>query len=141
VHKCLPLIDEATFRAQFEEDRRKLSPALLCCLYAQSLIYWRTMKQSDQHCPSLRYIWNQATEALYSELCLSPGIAVVIALLLNVSGRPVSSMMGNSVLLSSAIALAHSLGLNRDCRDWDIPEAEKDLRIRLWWAILIFDKW
>lgn len=50
-------------------------------------------------------------------------------------------MIGNGVLLGSAISLAHSLGLNRNCLGWDISIAEKCLRVRIWWAIFIYDKW
>jgi hypothetical protein len=140
-------VDESSLRAQYAADQKKpegeksISPALLACLYAQALPYWRAAKGPGKHCPNLRYIWNQATEALYSELYLSPGTSTVMAILLNVLGRPLSSMVGNGVLLGSAISLAHSLGLNRDCRDWDISSSEKGLRVRLWWAVVIADKW
>ncbi|KAF2962740.1 hypothetical protein GQX73_g10831 [Xylaria multiplex] len=96
---------------------------------------------SNQHYPDLRFIWNKANEALNSELYTSPGISAIAAILLNVAGRPLTAMIGNGVLLGSAISLAHSLGLNRNCLDWNISSSEKNLRTRLWWAIMIFDKW
>ena len=96
---------------------------------------------SSQHCPDSRFIWNLATEALFSELHLSPGISTIIAVLLNVAGRPLTYMIGNGVLLGSAVSLAHALGLNRDCWQWNIDVAEKCLRTRLWWTLVIHDKW
>lgn len=68
-------------------------------------------------------------------------MSAIIAILLNISGRPLTAMIGNGVLLGSAVSLAHSLGLNRNCLDWNISSSEKLLRTRLWWAIVIFDKW
>lgn len=141
VHLCYPLLDERAFRVQYTESKAKLSPALLSSLYAQSLVYWRQTLPEGRHCPDIRYIWNQANEALYWELYQSPGLSTIVAILLNISGRPLSSMIGNAVLLGSAISLAHCLGLNRNCLNWDITEAEKAHRIRLWWAIVVYDKW
>ena len=50
-------------------------------------------------------------------------------------------MIGNGVQLGAAVSLAHSLGLNRSPLHWDIPDAEKLLRMKLWWSLLIHDKW
>jgi Fungal specific transcription factor domain len=106
------------------------------------MVFWKYSKKlSNYHCPDTRFVWNQANEALYSELHLSPGISTIIAILLNISGRPLTSVIGNGVILGSAISLAHALGLNRDCHSWDISSAEKRLRTRIWWSIVILDKW
>lgn len=142
VHPAFPILDRDSFLNQYTAERSKLSPALLSNMYAQSIVFWKcTRNLSKQHCPNVRFMWNQATMALYSELHMSPGLSTIIAILLNISGRPLSSMLGNGVLLSSAIALAHSLGLNRDCSDWNMSQAEKSLRVRIWWAIVLYDKW
>ncbi|KAH7024789.1 fungal-specific transcription factor domain-containing protein [Microdochium trichocladiopsis] len=141
VHKCYPLLDEAAFRRQYRTAKTRLSPALLASLYAQSLVYWRQTLPAGHHCPDVRYIWNQACEALYFELYQSPGLSTIVAILLNISGRPLSSMIGNATLLGAAISLAHCLGLNRNCLSWALSDAEKGHRIRLWWAITIYDKW
>ena len=132
MHKCFPLLNDASFRAQYDAHKSSISPTLLACMYAHSLTYWRISQAPESHlqCPNLRYTWNQANEALYSELHLSPGISTAIAILLNVSGYPLTTMIGNAVLLSSAISLAHSLGLNRACLDWEISPSEKCLRAR-----------
>ncbi|KAI0158351.1 fungal-specific transcription factor [Xylariaceae sp. FL1272] len=86
-------------------------------------------------------IWNVANETLYSEIHLNPGIFTITAVLLNVGGRPTTSLIGNGVLLGAAISLAHSLGLNRNPLNWDIPDAEKLSRMKIWWDLLIHDKW
>ncbi|KAK5320768.1 hypothetical protein LTR93_006980 [Exophiala xenobiotica] len=45
-------------------------------------------------------------------------------------------------LLGWTVALAQSFGLSNDCLDWNgIPDWEKRLRRRLWWAVFVMDKW
>jgi hypothetical protein len=142
INICLPLLDYKSFKFQHKTAREKISPALLACLYAHTLVYWRYSPQlHNQRLPDVRFIWNLATEALYSELHLSPGISTVMAILLNIGGRPTTSLIGNGVQMGAAVSLAHSLGLNRDPTPWDIPHAEKLLRMKIWWSLVIHDKW
>ncbi|KAJ5100441.1 transcriptional regulator family: Fungal Specific TF [Penicillium angulare] len=142
VHPCFPLLDETTFRTQYLNAKGRISPALLACLYAHMLSFWRyDFKLSQTRCPDSRFIWNLASETVYSELHLSPGISTITAILLNIGGRPTTSMVGNGVQLGSAVSLCHSMGLNRNPLSWDIPEVEKNLRINVWWSVLIHDRW
>lgn len=138
----MPLLDEASFRRQFREHKEKISPALLACLYAHMVIYCKGSQALSRR-PHVdgRYIWNLANEAVYSELHLSPGVSIITAILLNVGGRPTTSLIGNGVLLGSAVSIAHSLGLNHNPLDWTIPDSEKYLRMKIWWALCIHDKW
>jgi hypothetical protein len=93
------------------------------------------------HPPDHRYIWVQANEALHSELFLSPGISTVISIILNVHGRPSTSMFGNGGMVGTAVALSNSLGLNRDCSAWEISPGEKALRSRIWSIVVLMDRW
>ncbi|RAH50432.1 Zn(II)2Cys6 transcription factor [Aspergillus brunneoviolaceus CBS 621.78] len=139
---CFPIFDEASFRSAYSLQRDKLSPALLCNLYANSLVYWQASSTlSTNHPPDMRFIWNQANEALHSELFLSPGISTVMSILINVCGRPSTSMFGNGGMVGTAVALANALGLHRDPSGWGISSLERSLRIRLWWLVLIHDRW
>ncbi|KAH7311684.1 fungal-specific transcription factor domain-containing protein [Stachybotrys elegans] len=139
---CFPLLDQESFRKQYRENKERISPALLACLYASTLIYWPySPTLSKSKCPDARFIWNLAIEATYSELYLSPGLSVINALILNIGGRPNTSLIGNGVLLASAVSMANSLGLNRSPLDWDIPQSEKCLRMKIWWALLVHDRW
>jgi hypothetical protein len=142
VNLCLPLLDTQFFQSQYQASKDRISPALLASLYAQSLIFWRLSPLRSQHrSPDIRFIWNLANEVLYSELHLNPGTSTITAILLNIGGRPTTSLMGNGVLLGAAVSLANSLGLNRNPLAWDIPEYEKLSRMKIWWALLIHDKW
>lgn len=136
------MLDEDSFRHQYQEGKDRVSPALLACLYANAIVYWRHSATLSQHrCPDSRFVWNLANEALYSELHLSPGMPIIKAILLNIGGRPTTSLIGNGVLVGSAVSMAHSLGLNHNPLPWSIPQSEKNLRMKLWWALLIHDRW
>lgn len=91
--------------------------------------------------PDVMFIWLQANEALNSETFLSPGLSTILAMLLNIGGRPSTSVFGNGGLVGVAVARANALGLNRDPSDWNIPHAEKIARIKVWWLIVMQDRW
>ncbi|KAL3297608.1 fungal specific transcription factor domain-containing protein [Colletotrichum asianum] len=142
VNICFPLLDEVSFKHQFQTARDRISPALLSVLYAHSMIFWKNCPDlPSEYCPDSRFIWNQATETLFSELHISPGISTIIAIILNVGGRPTTSMIMNEIQLGAAVSLAQSLGLNRDPTDWNISIPEKCLRMKIWWALVVHDKW
>ena len=142
VNRCLPLVDETSFRRQYRENKDRISPALLSSLYAHTITFWRSSPVLSQHRrPDSRFIWNLANGATYSELYLSPGMSIIEAILLNVGGRPTTSLIGNSVLLGSAVAMANSLGLNHNPVPWEIPQSEKNLRMKIWWVLIVLDKW
>ncbi|CAD0108375.1 unnamed protein product, partial [Aureobasidium uvarum] len=137
------LIDlHTSFRRTYSEHKDRLSPALLSNLYANAMTYWNNSPQLRScHPPDHRFIWVQANEALHSELFLSPGISTVISIILNVHGRPSTSMFGNGGMVGTAVALSNSLGLNRDCSAWDISPGEKALRSRIWSIVVLMDRW
>ncbi|OAA59207.1 Transcription factor [Niveomyces insectorum RCEF 264] len=140
---CFPLVDEASFRRQYTTARHRVSPALLSTLYASTLTFWPYDLQqlAAERCPDGRFVWNLASEALYAELYAAPGLATLPAVLLNVGGRPTTSMIGNGVQLGVAVALSHALGLNRNPLSWDVPQTEKHLRMKIWWCLLVHDRW
>ncbi|KAI1394427.1 fungal-specific transcription factor domain-containing protein [Hypoxylon trugodes] len=141
-NSCFPLLDEKSFRRQYTSAKEQVSPALLSSLYAHGLVYWKSELQPiDQRSPDVRFIWNLASEALQSELFLSPGISTLTAILLNIGGRPTTALVGNGIRLGSAVSLAYALGLNRDPLSWDISWSEKMLRMHTWWALLTHDRW
>lgn len=139
---CFPIFDEPSFRTSYAAHKEKISPALLCNLYANSLIYWKNSpKLRAGRTPDIRFIWNQANEALHSELFLSPGISTLMSIIINVCGRPSTSMFGNGGMVGTAVALSNALGLNRDPSSWNISPLEKSLRTRIWWLVVIHDRW
>ncbi|GKZ24237.1 hypothetical protein AbraCBS73388_011041 [Aspergillus brasiliensis] len=138
---CFPVFDETSFMNAYCTRKEEISPALLCNLYANALIYWdNSPRLRSTRSPDIRYIWNQANEALHSEIFLCPGISTVLAMLLNVCGRPSTSIFGNGGMVGTAVALSNALGLNRDPSHWNISCLEKGFRIRIWWLVVIHDR-
>ena len=50
-------------------------------------------------------------------------------------------MTGNAMAMGYAIALAQSLGMNRSPLAWPLTDVEKSVRVRVWWVIMINDRW
>ncbi|KAJ5171876.1 hypothetical protein N7492_004469 [Penicillium capsulatum] len=139
-HPAFPILDERAFSEIFKNGQGKISPALFCELFATTLTLWDYSGLHKDPKPDYQFIWNLAVEALNQDF-LAPGLSTICSVLLDMTGRPIFSVIGNTVNNGRAIALGRSLGLNHDPRKWKRPGSEKSLRIRLWWAILIHDYW
>jgi hypothetical protein len=141
LHFCFPIIDEQTFQHLWQHDSERISSTLMCDIYASALLYW---KRSDMlrgyPRPDLNFVWNQAVSALQEDF-LGPTISTVHAALLDMVGRPVGAVTGNIVNAGRVVTLAQSLGLHRDPSSWNCTTHEKNVRIRLWWGVVIHDHW
>lgn len=141
IHPCLPVIDEASFWSMWQGDRARISSPLLCQMYAVSLVFWHCSPAlRDRGQPDMAFAWNMAVVALRDDL-LAPCKTTVHASLLVITGRPTIGVTGNVVKAGSMITLAHSLALHRDPTSWQIPQAEKRIRINAWWGVIIHDYW
>ncbi|KAJ4144221.1 hypothetical protein LMH87_003111 [Akanthomyces muscarius] len=56
-------------------------------------------------------------------------------------GNDLSSSAFLWSFIGSTVGMAHSLGLQFECQMFGIPNADKRLRRRLWWALYIEEKW
>jgi hypothetical protein len=109
-----------------------LPHSLVCEIYACSLISWGTstkIELTSRPRPDIRYIWEQTVSALNDEFT-GPGFSTVLACILDLSGRPTTSMTYNAVNIGRVVALSKSL-----------DQRQKDLRVRAWWGVLIHDWW
>ncbi|PGH33859.1 hypothetical protein GX50_03338 [[Emmonsia] crescens] len=141
INSSFLIFDEASFLESYRSDNGSLPPALMCQVYAQSLIYWGQSQILAPHPkPDIRYAVNLAVAALHEEFS-APGLSTLSASLIDLTGRPIFSMTGNAINSGRTVALSHSLGLNRDPSSWKLSRAEKYQRIRLWWGVLIHDRW
>lgn len=132
---------EDSFLQRYKGGRQDLPPALVCEVYSSALIYWDCSDVLRGHPrPDICFAWNQTVAALHEDF-LAPSLSTVQAALLSLTGRPTSSITGNTINCGRTVALAHSLGLNRDPRHWRITDEEKRLRVRLWWGVLVHDCW
>ncbi|KAE8139974.1 fungal-specific transcription factor domain-containing protein [Aspergillus pseudotamarii] len=140
IHPAFPLLDEQLFMELYKAGD-KLSPVLVCYFFSVSLILWHhspVLRQFPK--PDVYFIWNLAVEALQQDF-LAPALSTMYSVLLDMGGRPIYSMLVNTINNGRAVTLAQTLGLNRDPTNWRRPRSEKSLRIRLWWAVVIHDRW
>ncbi|THC96447.1 hypothetical protein EYZ11_004096 [Aspergillus tanneri] len=92
--------------------------SLLCQVYSMSLVYWKHSPKLACHPkPDVRYAVNMTVAALHEEFS-APGLSTISAALIDLTGRPIFSMTGNA-----------------------LSRREKDHRIRLWWGVVIHDRW
>ncbi|KAM0717914.1 hypothetical protein Q7P37_006246 [Cladosporium fusiforme] len=75
----------------------------------------------------------------------TPSLAVLQTLLLLVQRRPTNKHVSDTpfkwVIMTAAVSIAQTLGLNRDPTNWPLPRWEVQLRRRLAWATFTQDKW
>ncbi|KAH3904477.1 hypothetical protein HBI56_171410 [Parastagonospora nodorum] len=141
LHPCFPILDEQTFLHLWQKNNNLVSSTLMCDMYASALLYWHRSEVLRQHPrPDLNFIWNNAITALQDDF-LGPTISTVPAALLDMLGRPVRAVTGNIVNAGRVVTLAQSLGLHRDPSSWKITVHEKNVRMRLWWGVVIHDHW
>ncbi|KAL3444556.1 fungal-specific transcription factor domain-containing protein [Aspergillus insuetus] len=141
IHPPFPILDEKTVLEAYQQDG--LPHTLACEIYAVSLILWKrspTIAATRRPAPDIKYMWNLTVSAMNDDF-LSPNFSTVLACILDLLGRPITSITYNAVNVGRVVALAQSLGLNRNPAAWGLDRRQKSLRIRTWWGILIHDQW
>ena len=75
----------------------------------------------------------------------TPSLSVVQTLLLLVQRRPTNKHVADTpvkwTMVTDAVSIAQSLGINLDPTDWPLPLWEQRLRRRLAWAVFTQEKW
>ncbi|KAI9369129.1 fungal-specific transcription factor domain-containing protein [Aspergillus egyptiacus] len=139
---AFPIFDGEAFWEAYISDCPSEPPAsLLCQVYSMSLVYWKhTPKLACHPKPDVRYAVNLTVAALHEEFS-APGLSTISAALIDLTGRPIFSMTGNAISAGRMVSLAHCLGLNRDPSNWKLSRQEQNQRIRLWWAVVVHDRW
>ncbi|OJJ42544.1 hypothetical protein ASPZODRAFT_76489 [Penicilliopsis zonata CBS 506.65] len=141
VHPAFPVLDEETVREAYAQDM--LPHTLGCEVYAGALVWWSAspvIAASRRPLPDVRYLWNLAVSALNDDF-LAPTFSTVLACVLDLAGRPITSIKYNAVNTGRVVALSQSLGLNRNPSRWGLDHRQTSLRIRTWWAVFIHDQW
>lgn len=141
MHPPFPILDKTAIIKAYKQG--VLPHALTCEIYAVALVFWQLsgkIAATGRPPPDIRYVWNLAVSAMHEDF-LSPCFSTVVACILDLLGRPITSITYNAINVGSAVALAQSLGLNRNPANWNLESPQKNLRIRTWWALLIHDYW
>ncbi|KAE9972090.1 hypothetical protein BLS_004181 [Venturia inaequalis] len=141
LHPCFPILDEEAFCDLWTREPGRISSTLVCDIYCITLLFWNKSDVLSSHPrPDLSFAWNQAVTALQDDF-MAPTVSTIESALLDMNGRPVMQVTGNIVNAGRTVTLAYSLGLHRDPTAWKATAREKNLRIRLWWGVLIQDSW
>jgi hypothetical protein len=136
IHPSFPILERSLIQHGVESQH-----TLMCEIYAIALLYWDSSPLLKKHPrPDMSYAWNLTVTALQEEF-LCPGLSTIYSVLIDLIGRPSLWLTGNLINSGRTVALAHSLGLNRNPTKWRISKRDQDVRIRLWWGILIHDRW
>ncbi|GAA6009484.1 hypothetical protein JCM10207_003798 [Rhodosporidiobolus poonsookiae] len=85
-------------------------------------------------------LWRHAL-ALVEDEYRTPTLHTVQVALIALTARPALNIGVNHIAMSRLVGAAQLLGLHLDSTHWDIPPAEKALRKKLWWLVLMQDKW
>ena len=120
---------------------------LLAAIYGHALPFcaWDEKLCVDVYTPPspdalFRIAWITCQSGLHT-----PSYAGLQTMLLFVQRRPTNKNVSDTpfkgVMISTAVSIAVSLGLNRDPTNWPIPDWEIKQRRRLAWATFIQDKW
>ncbi|GAB7353496.1 hypothetical protein MBLNU459_g3945t1 [Dothideomycetes sp. NU459] len=129
----------------YEPDR--IATNLLAAIYGHALPFCIF---DDQLCvdvytpPSADALFRIAWDASRQEYH-TPSLSVVQTLLLLVQRRPTNKHVADTpfkwVLMTNAVSIAQTLGLNLDPSSWPLPLWEQRLRRRLAWALFTQEKW
>ncbi|KAM5441122.1 hypothetical protein MferCBS31731_003910 [Microsporum ferrugineum] len=145
VHPAFPILSKGRFLREYMQDKYKIPPSLRGAVYGlaspfmnqdSALSGTQPINQAD--------LFEHVHSSLNREL-ESPKIATLQACLLVLHEQPAENGTTESpkvwAFSGQAVSCAHALGLHRDPTFWDIPDGEKRLRRKLWWATYYTDKW
>lgn len=112
----------------------QLSSAILrCFILTAGLVYIPQLRRlhKEAYCLTMATLRAQSPRAR---------LWTIQIYLLDLDGREAISPSGSFITLGLAISTALLLGLHQDCGSWSIPGWEKELRTRLWWSLLNYDR-
>ena len=128
-------------------EPKSVTTCLLAAIYGHALPFcaWDEKLCIEVYTPPsadalFRIAWHATLPLLHT-----PSLAALQSLLLLVQRRPTNKHVSDTpfkgVMMTTAVSIAQSLGINRDPSDWPLPAWEIKQRRRLAWATFIQDKW
>lgn len=151
VFPIMPVISRSQLRRSLLGSNQSEMPVhLLAAIYASSFpfhIHDPCLCVSGAYkTPPIDALWKIVYGSILRELH-TPNLAVLQSSILYLQRFPQKGLaaVGDSAFVWSffgaSVNLAHTLGLQLDCRRWGIPCWEKRIRRRLWWIVYVEDKW
>lgn len=144
IHPAFPVLSKNRFLREHCQNRLRIPASLRGLIYGLACPFWDRDKTLRSF-PSLDQgeIFEHAHTALNRELD-SPKLSTLQSCLLILHENPpltgTTESPRNWTLACQATSCAQSLGLHSDPSLWDIPDWEKRLRKKLWWAAFVTDK-
>ncbi|KAI9319256.1 fungal-specific transcription factor domain-containing protein [Dichotomocladium elegans] len=156
IHPLLPIINKTEFLRQYRDQANSYPPIILLNTMfgaAARFIAVESMKhqQHDRFVPPdlawdgarewANRFFDQAFGYMSSTSCGSSISKVQAIILIHNTNSNISNQEATAWNLNgTAIRLAQAFCLNRSVEDWEIPESDKELRKRIWWALHITDR-
>ncbi|GAA6052479.1 hypothetical protein JCM3770_001132 [Rhodotorula araucariae] len=133
---AMPVLDLHFFPSSdpAQVARAGISYGLLTSMLAHSTCYVHEIRPAHKH------LWKQVLLSLEDEY-RKPTLQTLQQAIITISSRPAINLAQNHIAAARLTGAAQLLGLHLDPAQWRIPHSERVLRKRLWWAILITDKW
>jgi hypothetical protein len=137
VHPSFPIMHKKVFLEKYDRTYREFTPPVLAAVYILALNWWSYSPDLvNLPRPDVQKL-EKMVHKFMSDVLNRPKLSTVQAGLLLLQ-RP----DGDSwALTGQLIACAQNLGMHLECSRWKIPEWERSLRKRLWWALYMQDKW
>ncbi|KAJ5724997.1 uncharacterized protein N7483_006354 [Penicillium malachiteum] len=138
-------------KSQMPSDPSQLqymSLALLTSICATALpfiMYDETLYTLLLHPPESGQLYELCWLCISKELH-APSLVTLQACLLLLQRLPTNMYLSDTAfswsLMSTALAIAQTIGIHRDPMDWiTVPAWERKLRRRLWWGLFVMEKW
>ncbi|KAI9255517.1 fungal-specific transcription factor domain-containing protein [Sporodiniella umbellata] len=153
IHPVLPVVNKARFLEQYRDQAETYPPpdllnAMLgaAARFAECEALGESSTRPKDGTWEVPIGWSdiffEHSEKCITQSTSAPTISKVQSIILihNHRGNLDSKSSACWMLGGIAIRVAQSLGLNRDCEEWDIPESEKQTRKRIWWSLYIADR-
>ncbi|GAA5934490.1 hypothetical protein JCM3775_000370 [Rhodotorula graminis] len=133
---ALPILDLQSFPSSDPAAAAQagVSYGLLTSLLAHSTCYVHEIRPAHKH------LWRQVLLSLEDEY-RKPTLQTLQQALVVLASRPPLNLAQNHLAMGRLSSAAQILGLHLDPTQWRIPRDERVLRKRLWWTVLITDKW
>ncbi|KAK8845622.1 hypothetical protein IAR55_006338 [Kwoniella newhampshirensis] len=133
---AFPILNTMRLLAACNSQREAgpLPHALLCGIMGHSIEYEPGVKHL------FKSVWKDVVAAEDEEY-KQPRLQTLQLAIISLATRPSQAHAVNAMSLARSVSIAHMIGLHLDCSDWRLPRWERSVRKRVWWALVIMDKW
>ncbi|KAG7835358.1 hypothetical protein KL942_005372 [Ogataea angusta] len=145
VNSYFPVFSRGRFNTFAKQDTKVFPSALFGSLLAVTADWWhRHPELSLMECPAVESLVSATRATILSETS-NPCYGTLQSCLLLSQKLTLESVELDATqelsLLSVAFTICQSMGINVECRHWNIPDWEKRVRRRLWWTLFVQEKW